>query len=245
MKNRKFTWLFLVMLLMLSMNSVTVQAASKNSLKKVKGISWDLKKGKKTTIHIYYMGIGTCNETVQITSLKVKKTPGKKNYMTATVKLIFDETWNITPAQVDKVLRATRSANKEMFGAPIYCYAVDYNTGVNLEKKNSLKVKVKDDEMKSYGQKTYYGLPTWYDQNGKRVTPYVKLSKLAYTVSITYPKKYDGLCLLAGGCTRLKEDYTQNDTNFTEGKGTFRKAAAFYSNSDKKFCHGIRIRAKK
>ena len=238
---RKSILALFVFVLVLSFGNMITFAASKNSLKNVKGISWDLKKNKKIKFHTYYIGVGPRNETMKITSLKIKKA-GKKNYNTATIKIEFDERWNVSSFLVDKFLYTSHQKGYGgAYGAPVFVFVVDYNTGMDLSSKNKHKVTVKESDWKVSGTKSYYG--AWETKNGQLGRNSIELSKLSKTLTITYPSKYDGLCILAGGCTRLAKDLTSNDNKFMEGKAPFRKATGLYSRSDKKYCHGLRITA--
>ena len=229
----------LLLVLLLSLCSMPVNAASKNHMKKVRGITWDLKKGKKIKYHCYYTGLGGLNETMQITSIKTKKTAGKKNYLTTAIKIIFDERMNLTPAQVDTI---TKAAVDGVWGNYPYVTAVDYHTGYCLEGKNSFHVKAEMADPKWYQSKTCYG--SYYWEDGKQYRRSVTLSKGVTTLTVTYPKKYDGLCILAGGSTKLTSSFSKKDLAFFDGGIPFGITTAYYSKTDKKYCHGMRIRAK-
>ena len=222
--------LWMVLLVMaLFFGSFNVNAATKNYMKKVKGVNWDIKKNKVFTFQCWFNGIGMHDQKAVICNVKTKKAAGKKNYVTTTLKIIYDDHWNVTPAEVDRILNASNGA----IGGPQYSFIVDYDTGKNLEAKNNRKVTVKDSGYQQYALKKYFGT------NGRR---YLTLNKTSITYTITYPKKYDGLCILVGALNRVSP--TSGDNAFVQGKAAFKKAVGCYSKTNKKQCHGLRIRAK-
>lgn len=228
--------ILLTSLYLLAAGSMPAQAAEKGYMKKIKGISWDLAKGKTTKYHIFCTGIGYATETVKISGIKTKKNPKKKGYKTTTIKFIFDERWKISRAKVDKIFD---SASGGYWGTMPYTFVVDYDTGTNLEEENAFNVSVSTKQGKFYSKKTYYG--STYVKGGKEYQKQITLGKVNVTVKITYPEEYKGLCILAGGATKLISKFSKQDNAFLNGKALFGKATALYSKKDKKYCHAMRI----
>ena len=242
MKNKRMPrrWKLLLCILsaclyILPAGGMNAQAAGKNSLKKIKGITWDLAKGKTTKFHIFCTGTGYATESVKITGMSTNKTANKKGYRTTTIKLTFDERWKASSAKVDRIVDA---AVDNCWGAMPYTFVVDYDTGTNLEENNSFHVSVKTTQGKFYSKKTYYGARFTVD--GKEYRNQITLGKVNVTVKITWPEDYKGLCFLAGGATKLTSKFSKKDNAFLNGKAVFGKATALYINKDRKFCHAMR-----
>ena len=84
--------------------------------------------------------------------------------------------------------------------------------------------------MKTTKKKTYKG------QNGYGIT----LGKKVFTLKITYPASYEGVCLGMGG-TRKHQTSSKVD-QFFEGKIPFYKATDLYNPKKEKMAHFMRIR---
>ena len=200
-----------------------VEAATKPHMKTVNA-KWDLKNNKMLTFKTRYAGIGMTKQKVKMTGYKVKNSK-KKGYKELSFTLKFTRQWNVTPAQVHKIV----NSGSTNIGAGHWIAVLDYNTGKDLEMKNNKqKVTVKSSGFKNSKPKYYK------DKHGCAIS----LENATITVKITYPKKYKGLCIGVGGNTSLGQ--TKNDIGFWNGKLPFSKTS-FYSKKDKSVAHFMRI----
>ena len=89
---------------------------------------------------------------------------------------------------------------------------VDYKTGEFVSEKNNVKIKVE-------------GLPDKGSYNGYWC---------GMKFSLDYPKEYKNLCIIAGG-------YSSPNWGKEKNEGTILEKSNWYSETDKAYCHGMRI----
>ncbi|MBQ6360172.1 MAG: hypothetical protein IJJ25_03370 [Lachnospiraceae bacterium] len=219
--------LFPVMILLLCLLVIPgarpAMAGTKQYMKKLKGISWDLKtNGKTTTFKTKYAGIGMHSCKVKITKWKNQLTPTDAKVLS--FRITLDPQWKMTKSQVHKIVKSGHYKSTGEIGGLCGYYIVDYDTGENLEViGNSAGVEVYDSGWHVKKSKTYR------DNHGHKV----KLNTYYTDVTVTY---YPGDVLAVGvaGSTALKP--TGGDRKFANGKKPFGKTS-YFSKKNKKIAH--------
>lgn len=113
-----------------------------------------------------------------------------------------------------------------------YFAVLDYETGANLEKEELADihhVKVKAGEWQYENLKKYNGSTSeywWQEAETARIT-----------VTVTYPKDYKGLCIVAGGVAE-----TQGPSSFDYIERFMSVGEQLWSTEFKECCHGVRVR---
>ncbi|MBR1744166.1 MAG: hypothetical protein IJ733_20355, partial [Lachnospiraceae bacterium] len=162
---------------------------------------------------------------------KKQKINGGKQYK-VTFDIQFDLPASFKKSEIDLMAR-------EGGGSWYYITAVDYQTKEVLEYNNKYGVKVTQGKWKDSGLKKYYGTcGNWYRD--------YKTAKT--NVTITYPKEYKDLCILAGGCA---DRFGAGESIDWQGwKKYFRSKNATlasgimtgWKSSQKSVCHGMRVK---
>ena len=227
MKKRLFAGLLALTLAVSMLAAAPAQAAK--AVMNRKGISWDLKLGKKVSYKTKYVSIGTKTDKVRLTQCKLTK--GTDGYNTLDVTLDFLRTTKLSKKQVYKMVTSKTFRKKNLLGGSFYYTVVDYDTGICLENKNKFDV-------------TVTVLEDWRTTashlfKGKKGS-WVRLNDRQVSFRVRYPASYTGLCIGAGGCTGLT--FNSNTNKFFDGKATFAKATSLYSKKNKKFAHFMRIK---
>ena len=183
-------------------------------------IKWDLKNNKKVTCQYYVNPSIYKNGSVTIKD--VKTTKGKKNN-----KVTFTVQWD-RPNSLAKTEVARIRDSFTGYGFGYYYSVVDYQTGECLEGENAYGVKVKAGKWKESNEKTFSDGSWWFSYP----------TKVTVKVTITYPKTYKDLCVVAGG-----QGDPDKANQFYDGKITFDKTnGVLYSKSHKNLCHAIRFK---
>lgn len=220
--------LFLFVCLVVISQARPTMAAAKNYMKKLKGISWDLKPNKQVNFQTMFAGIGMHSQKVRITNWEITDAdePGCKK-LTFTMK--YDQRWHVTKSQVHAMANSSLSRSKGRFGGLSGFWIVDYHTGINLETENNGHgVTVTSTDTSILKTKTYK------DQHGC----YIKLSSESLNVTVIYPSGYTGLTIGVTGSRKTKT--TTGDQQFIAGKKPFGKTS-FYDKNNKKIAHFMRV----
>ncbi len=218
----------LLVCLVTAANANTASAATTKYMKKLKGISWDLKAGKKVIYQSNISGIGMHDQKAKITNWKI--TDGEEGYKKLTFKVTFDHRWSVSKSQVHTIGNSSLTSKTGDIGALAGYWIVDYNTGTNLElENNEYGVTVSDSGWTTKNTKYYR------DSHGC----YVYLSVNTTKVTIVYPENYKGLTIGICGSTKLK--MTRGDKKFIAGKVPFGKTS-YYAKKNKKVAHFMRVK---
>lgn len=214
----------------LAVPSQDVQAASKNHIKKL-GLRWDLKKSKTVVYDSVFAGIGKIKKagTFKITKYKVSNAR-KKGYKKLALTYVQKYTVSLTDTKIHKAANSSYCRKTGSTGGGRYFAIVDYNTGMSLEEKNKLNVKVTSSTKLLKTRK-------FKDKDGC----YMECDNTRVTLTITYPEDYDGLCIGLGGYNQLSN--SKADNSFWRGKKEFGKTS--YYKKGKKNSHWMRVRASK
>ena len=230
--------------------TVTVKKASAAVMSKVK-INWDLKNNKTvkySSAYGIYLAPKLSNRSktgpidtihgkisnlfkkgsIQVKNFKKVKTAGGKKYK-VTCTLRFIQPTNFSKTEINQIGDFGGLTN--YWGMNISGFIVDYQTGENLERKNSYGVSAKLGKWKHIGTNKYVLSDGWWSDP--------KISEVKVTV--TYPKEYKDLCILAGGNSNRSKCDGQADS-FDDSDINFKQATAWYSKKDKLVCHGIRVK---
>ena len=222
--------LALVMLCLLSCfdDATSAQAAKNQSMKTIDGISWDLKAKKNFIFQTYYAGIGMIDRTAKITEFKIKQT-SKKN-KTAYITYVVSNAVKLSNAQIHKSVKSDYCQKTGKVGGGHFYAVVDYDTGTCLEVNNKFGVSVKVIKHTNTNKKTYW------DKDGCGLW----IKKTTFSLEITYPKTYTGLCFGIGGFKTAKP--SSKVDAFFAGKLLFGKVPDFYNKANKKMVHFMRIK---
>lgn len=204
---------------------VTTHTATKAHMKEL-GVPFDLKLNKKVTIKQASV-IGHYNSEGKITKYEVKDAK-KTGYKQANIVVTIDHTNSLTQKQVQKLADEGGSLGDDFLSI------VDYNTGENLELKGNSKKVTWNVDVKILGKKKY-----------KTTEGEYTLYKNQYTLKITYPKTYKGLCLVVGGTTSteyVEAAYDKGKVPFGQGKDTPDGKDRYYDKKVKNLCHAMRIK---
>ncbi|MCM1157591.1 MAG: hypothetical protein NC300_02770 [Bacteroidales bacterium] len=192
---------------------------------KSRNLSWDLKKNKAvrfSTDNVMYnkskRKYYSSKKTGTVTMKNFKKVSKGDNYK-VTFTLVYKLPANFSRKEVNGVANAGDVG--DVFGTWYFYGAYDYQTGEGLlNKQNSCNVKVKPGKWKHSAKETFYGTNgAWYSR--------YKNSSIKLT--ITYPKSYKGLCILAGGYRKC--DSLNGGIVFTEK-----------TKKDKQYFHAMRLK---
>lgn len=208
-------------------------AADKTPMKKLK-VEWDLKKGKAVKSKEYFVGVGNKTDKITVKSMKTKSLKGGKKKTTFTI--VYDRSFRPTKSQVHKMVRAHDKENA-WFGG--FYYAVtDYNTGLSLEKGSPIAMKREVEVERSEWKYTKYKKST--DSHGCWVRYPMRAQ---VKVTVTYPKKYKGLCLGVGANNFLAPEgskIAKNTSKFWVGDKPFGKTYMY--KKGKTNSHWMRIK---
>lgn len=224
---RKLTAALLVVACALAAFPAQAQAAG-SSMKSL-NVSWDLKKSGTVTYKTAYAGIGMKKQKAALKDYRISNS-ATAGYKELTFTASYTLKWNMTAKEVHSAVNSSYAKkNKGAIGGDRWYTVVDYNTGTNLEGKNSYGVSVKRLTGWKYTKPKYYkdddGCSAW-------------LSNASIKVKVTYPADYKGLCIGVGGSTKLGG--TKNDTKYWEGKVKFGKTS-YLSSKDKSVAHFMRV----
>lgn len=225
---RVFAVVMALACIMTSFCGVTAAQAAGKSMKSIKGITWDLKKNKEFKVPVQYSGIGAIDRKFKITKLSVKKSSDTEK--TATITFVMNTPKSIPASKVHKIINSKTYENTGKVTSGWYYAVVDYNTGESLETENRFGVTVEVLSHKESNKKTFK------DKHGC----YVWSKKSTYTIKITYPASYKGLCFGVGG---FRKDTLSSKVNqFFSGKITFDKAKDMFNPSNPNMAHFMRIK---
>lgn len=213
-------------IIMVTLPVAEVEAASKPYMETL-NISWDLEPDKNVIYKTKYAGIGMHNAGVMITDYKIK--PAKKEgykKLTFTVEFYC----HLDFKDVHKIRKSDFFKKNGHTGEIFYTTLVDYNTGMSLGTDNQYGVTVK------YGDwdESYYGIECSKDGCGS-ITVYDYIKR---RVTVTYPEDYEGLCIVAGGSTKLVQP--ANNDKFWDGTVELGKTS-YVSEKNKKVTHAMRV----
>ena len=227
--------LFLLVLCLMTLPSITAQAAKKKKtttteagyMKNMKGLKWDLKKGKKFKTKLRIAGIGLRPYTVEMTKYKLTK-ENSSGFRTLTYTLRFTPKWKPTKAQVHKIVNSDWAVDEDEYEG--YCYNLqpDYYTGYDLEFWDSSPVVINLGNWIESEKKYYFGTKSgeWYYTN-----------VLTQTTTISFPASYKGLCIVIGTSHIMSS--TAEDEAYLDGDLVF-GATSFYRFSRSSF-HAMRV----
>jgi hypothetical protein len=155
----------------------------------------------------------------------------KTGYKKLTFDVVFQRPSNYSKTEVDNMLDGYYNYDAGL-GTAEYFTVVDYDTGECLENKNTQNVTVKSSSWKYSNTKKHNGT----DGNWAKLSQTVTCS-----VTITYPKNYKNLCIVAGGTSSINNIFSDA---FFDGKTTFLYADDLYSKSSthKKVAHALRVK---
>lgn len=219
--------------------TVTIQVKAGKAMSRA-GVKWDLKKNKTVKYDQVY-GIGSSergafrnalSKTGYLKLKSYKKVKSGKNY-----KVTYTILWTL-PTKNQFSNRITDEGSPEInlicdwmyegAGGVQYCTLADAQTGEYLEGKNHYGVK-----SKQIGKWKYSGTQKIYGKNGAW---FEQAKTVEATFSVTYPKSYKNLCILAGsnipGDSQIKK--------FGKGKCGFEESGL--CGIAKSQCHGIRVK---
>ena len=181
------------------------------------GVTFGIKEGKKYTFTQQLAGLGERNISWTMNDVHVRKAK-KKNYKELTFEVVFASPNQLSPLEVDAICGTDYAVKNHNSGAGMWYAVVDGATGLNLEGKNKVHVTVKDKNL-DFLYNTYYGSSASVWQN----MVYLWRTK----VSVTYPNKYEDLCIGFGGSNVLSNERTKADTDFWKGKVPFAKTTMY------------------
>ncbi len=212
-----------------AMIPVRTQAATKNYMSKL-NVKWDLKKDKTVTYKSVYAGIGMKKQKAKVTDVKIKNS-SKKGYKELTFTVKFTLKWNMKAEEVHKLVNSDYArSHKGALGGYRWYTVVDYDTGTNLEGKNSCNVTVSRTQNWKYSKAKKYR-----DSDGCEA--YIKDASIK--VKVIYPSSYKGLCIGVGGSTKLGGG--KNDAKYWKGSVPFGKTS-YVSKKDKAVAHFMRVK---
>lgn len=197
-------------------------------------ISWDLKQNKTVKYrNIYGPGIAK-NDKLTITDYKITNAK-KAGYKQLKFTILFDRALNFSKKEQEKIMfYADGFEGWAALGGDEYYTLVDYETGECLERKNPHHVSVKSSKWKNSGKKKFTL------DNGYWFSFYKKAS---CTVTVTYPKSYKNLCIIAGGqAEQVYEAYNTDFWDGTNGVKYFAQATSLYSKKYKSVAHAMRVK---
>ena len=212
-----FVFLFICSVLFHPLQLVKTQAATAHM--KSLGVNFDLKPNKTFTYKSYYAGLGLKNQKVKLTNYKIQDAK-KKGYNKLTFTVNFDCTLSKSS------LSSVELGNADLgcgFGGYAWVTAVDYNTGKNLELKNSHNVKM------TVGDWKFAKTNSYTSKDGYTFEVYNK----KINVCVIYPKTYTGLCIGVGGATDTFSgtlSYDEGIVPFGKGKDGVFQNDLMYSN---------------
>ncbi|MBR1741750.1 MAG: hypothetical protein IJ733_07735 [Lachnospiraceae bacterium] len=185
-------------------------------------VTWDLKNNKTVKYTAFYDG-SMIKKTGSLKLKNFKKVSSGKNYkVTCTVQWTLPS--KFTSDEINGVIEGMY-----VNPSPTYEYytVVDYQTGKCIESKNSYGVKTKQ-----IGKWKYTGTKKYTDKYGDWFT---QSQNVEVTFSVTYPKEYKDVCILAGS-------YVPGSSvdKFFKGKVNF--ADSGINQGVKKACHGMRVK---
>lgn len=208
---------------------VQTQAATKNYMSKL-NVKWDLKKDKTITYKSVYAGIGMKKQKAKVTDVKIKNS-SKKGYKELTFTVKFTLKWDMKANEVHKLVNSDYArSHKGALGGYRWYTVTDYDTGANLEGKNSYHVTVTRPQNWKYSKAKKYR-----DSDGCEA--YIKDASIK--VKVIYPSTYKGLCIGVGGSTKLGG--SKNDAKYWKGSVPFGKTS-YFSKKDKSVAHFMRVK---
>lgn len=194
---------------------------NKPQMKKV-NVSWDLKKNKAVDFIMDSVTYDSTNiKKGKVTLKNLKKTSVGDKYK-LTMSFVYDLPVDFSKKEVAGINKLYQEMG---IAGPSWFFGVyDYQTGENLEYSNSYKVKVKSGEWKyEYGNKI----------SGSDGSSFQPAKKSTVNVTITYPKTYKDLCIMAGG-------YRASD--LLDGNPVFTAGNYQKTKNDSKYFHAMRIK---
>ena len=208
-------------------NTESGQTRTKNYMKNLNGISWDLKTNGTTSYQTKFAGIGMHTQKAKISKWKVRTTATDAKILT--FRLTFDPHWKLTNSQIHKIANSSWRRSTGSIGGGCGFRIIDYDTGENLEASgNSCGVEVSDNGWHKLKTK-YYA-----DNDGCCVT----LVSAYIDITVTY---YPGTVLAIGVTGSTSLGNTSGNTNFQNGKAPFGKTS-YYSKTNKKIAHFKRVK---
>ena len=214
-------------LLMISAFAVPALAESETPDMEKVNVAWDLQAKKTFTCAGKLAGLDG-DFPVEYTMTNLKDTVGKDGMRKITFTMTGTFKYAPKKDEVTTIVNSKDSNNK--IGAEIAWTLVDYDTGLDIEEKNDVgltqDVKVKTDNKKKYS-----------DNKGNSVTLH---TKVVFTITITCPKDYDGLCLGVLGQTSPYQ--TEADMSFWNGDAPF-SGTIYWSPDNDQLSHFMRFRA--
>lgn len=201
-------------------------AATGKSMKSLK-VKWDLKKGKKVTLTAAWDSVGRQRVSAVVKDLKLGRA-SRAGYRKVTFTVEFTHQFTPSKSQTHKIAHSTTCDDENFAGLPTFAL-VDYDTGCELFRYNNRNVSVKITPWKFSKSKVYR------DDHGCWIAFARKYSAKA---TVTFPKKYKGLCL--GVISNNKRTETKWDDAFWNSYEPFSKTT--YYKSGKANSHWMRIR---
>lgn len=216
-------------------------------------VKWDLKNNKKVTYETAFSGNWHLQffKSGKLTLKNYKKTSAsKKGYKKVSFDIVFNRPASYTKKQIDYILDdywdELDAGNKNpSLGNNFYVSGVDYETGESLEAKNKHHVTMKFGKWKWTNTKKFLG-------TGSNWITYSQTAAVHCTV--TYPKNYKNLCIVAGGIA-ISDTIGGRGLgadDFFKGDCTFREAYDMYANKyanefagsvkHRKISHGLRVK---
>ena len=215
-----------------SISPAEAHAAETPYMKTLKGLKWDLKKGKTLKVTQRIDGAGKRAATLKMTKYKVTKMANGKKKLTASWTYTYNT--KFTSKQIYKMRHSStfkkrvKEFNKyETPFTPTYFALVDYNTGKSVMSSDDVNV-VRWNEVGSncIAKKDKDGHSIFL-MKGKRVD-----------ITVTFPEDYD-LCFGVGIDPQFNEN-SKNNCNFYIGKFAFGKSN-YYKNG-KSSVHWMRVK---
>lgn len=216
-------------------------------------VKWDLKKNKTVKYKTAYIGYSPImkNGTLTIKDYKIKNAK-KSGYKQLTFRVDFNRPASFSKKEL-KEIGGCLNADEWMspFGGNEYVTLVDYETGECLEHKNAYNVTAK------FGKWDYSGTKKTFQLSGGS---FWIMPKGSIKVTVTYPKSYKNLCIVAGGYSNNDGKYDDPEytkymsitvpgmnsvSDYFKGKKKqkcFAQATPLYSKKYKTVAHAMRVK---
>lgn len=227
--HRRRSWFFTILVfLMIAVIIPPQQAcAAKNYMKKVRGLQWDLKKGRPIRTKLFIADVGLRDYSICLTRYKVSK-PDRNGMKTLTYTMRYTPEWIPTEEEVSKIVNSDALYYHDLTEGYLYNLQPDFYTGYDLEFWKKSPVKMKLGEWRESNIHYYYD----DDWNSYYTCTFTQ------TNTIKFPKNYKGLCIVAGTSHYIGEYYS--DTAYLKGRRPF-GSTGFYRQSISSF-HAMRVK---
>ena len=217
-KYKKLTALLLAFVMAFAgVSGFSIRAEAQTSYMKKLRVPFGIKQGRPYHFTQKITGIGDRDITWTLKNVKIKKAK-KKGFKELSCIVDFAADFSLSPLEVDVVTSTEYSKANNNSGAHMWFAVVDGETGLDIEDKNDVKVKVKSKRL-DYRYNTFYGsdMETW--QNAV----YLWSTRLV----ITYPSDYEDMCIGFGGGNVLSGELKKADGDFWKGKVPFGKTTLY------------------